>query len=468
LNTVLSAEVMGCCVCTCIYRKLGGIWNRVEESYNEENGMSAESQQLVSESMAGLDVSKILDVHVHLIGIHPEDSGCYVHENMSNPCQCQSYMKKFIIAQAAGMDIVNQPDNDDPYWRRLVQLFEHFIPQQLQQEAKRSLREQMERKDDSVDRTVSNEILDRPFCPKAVLLGLDQVYNKESGIPEPQHTSVYTPETFVEKVVNLNRHVFLMGPSINPYRKDAVRKLEEFKAKGCNLIKWLPNSMGIDPRDEQCDAFFDKMAELDMFLLSHTGHEHSLDDAGYTKQEYGNPLRLRRALDKGVKVIMAHCASEGSDEDLDDERQMVNSCDLFIRMMREDRYRGLLFGDISAMTAFKRTGALVKIIQCSDFHDRLIYGSDYPVPAINAVVWYGKLVRYGLITESQADSLRDIFKFNPCLADFVSKRIMRFQDDDGKVHRFADVIFQQYPLLCGNEQELVLQSDEHTPLLVSQ
>ena len=154
-------------------------------------------------------------------------------------------------------------------------------------------------------------------------------------------------------------------------------------------------------------------------------------------------------------MIMAHCASEGSDEDLDDNKQrhdVLNSCHLFIRMMREEKYKGLLFGDISAITSFKRTGALVKIIQCEDFHDRLIYGSDYPVPAINAVVWYGKLVNHGLITNTQADLLRDIFKFNPCLADFISKRIMRFTDDKGKVHRFADVIFQQYPLLCGERE----------------
>ena len=31
----------------------------------------------------------------------------------------------------------------------------------------------------------------------------------------------------------------------------------------------------------------------------------------------GNPLRLRRALDAGVRVVVAHCASMGQDRDLD-------------------------------------------------------------------------------------------------------------------------------------------------------
>ena len=33
--------------------------------------------------------------------------------------------------------------------------------------------------------------------------------------------------------------------------------------------------------------------------------------------DFGNPLRLRRALDAGVRVVVAHCASMGQDRDLD-------------------------------------------------------------------------------------------------------------------------------------------------------
>ena len=404
--------------------------------------------------------------------------------------------KKFLILQAAGLDWKNIPKSDKPYYQRLVQLYENFIPDHLQNKVKKEMSSQIknqqnmgqqlkvdannekeEEKDLKAESTpdssvallgddklnqeklivgygsLNDEILNRPICPKVVLLGLDQVYNKESGIAEPHNTSVYTPEYYVDQVVNENRHVFVLGPSINPYRKDCIDKLIEFKNKGCNVIKWLPNSMGIDPMHKKCDAFFDKLAELDMFLLTHTGQEHSLDDADYTVQEYGNPLRFRGALQKGVKIIMAHCASEGDDEDLDDEKvthDNVNSCELFIRMMREDKYKGLLFGDISAITSVRRTAALLKIIQCSDFHDRLIYGTDYPIPAINGAIWYNQLVSKGFLTAEQAVTLREIFKYNPILADFVHKRVMRYTDENGKVHKFADAIFQQSPLICGN------------------
>jgi len=482
---------MGCCLSRCCIRKLGGEWADVTKCYSNDAGLSEAAIKLVNDAFNGLDVTKIVDVHVHLIGLHPQESGCYAHENMDDCCRCKSYGKKWLIMQASGMDI-SAPDSDRPYYQRLVQLFENYIPLHLQTEVKQQLANEkgsanlaelrvnddstqsdeeekkafsdppdlssplLERDDRHAGYGVQGVFMDRPVCPKVVLLGLDQVYNKETGIAEPHNTSVYTPESYVEQVCDENRHVFLLGPSINPYRKDCLSKLEYFKNKGCNLIKWLPNSMAIDPMDSLCDAFYDKLVELDMFLLSHTGQEHSLDDADYTVQEYGNPLRFRNALEKGCKIIMAHCASEGSDEDLDamDTRKpVINSCDLFIRMMREDKYKHLLYGDISAITAFKRVDNLVKVIQCSDIHDRLIYGSDYPVPAINATVWYGRLVSNGLITQAQATLLREIYKFNPLLADFVGKRIMRYTDTDGNVHRFSDKIFQQFPLLCGYNYE---------------
>ncbi len=75
---------------------------------------------------------------------------------------------------------------------------------------------------------------------------------------------------------------------------------------------------------------------------------------------------------------MAHCASEGCDEDCDikfstnpNSKKKVpkeDAVDLFLRLMKEPKYDGQLFGDISAITAFKRVGALVKVIQETDIH----------------------------------------------------------------------------------------------------
>ncbi len=70
-------------------------------------------------------------------------------------------------------------------------------------------------------------------------------------------------------------------------------------------------SDGIDPSSPRCDAFYEAMARLNISLLSHAGGEVALPS--HVTQDVNNPLRLRWALDHGVRVIVAHCASLGSD-----------------------------------------------------------------------------------------------------------------------------------------------------------
>jgi uncharacterized protein len=53
----------------------------------------------------------------------------------------------------------------------------------------------------------------------------------------------------------------------------------------------------------------------------------------------GNPLLLTRALDQGVKVIIAHCASLGSNVDLDDpKKSQASNFSLFMRMMENPKW----------------------------------------------------------------------------------------------------------------------------------
>src|SRR4029077_5634534 len=114
--------------------------------------------------------------------------------------------------------------------------------------------------------------------------------------------------------------------------------------RGGRMVKWLPNAMGIDPSDPLCDSYYQKMKELDLVLLSHGGEEKAVHAA--EDQKLGNPLLLRGALDHGVKVIVAHCAGLGTNEDLDDpQRRRLPNFDLFLRLLAEKRYEGLVFAD---------------------------------------------------------------------------------------------------------------------------
>lgn len=185
------------------------------------------------------------------------------------------------------------------------------------------------------------------------------------------------------------------------------------------------------------------MRELGMILLSHTGEEHTVSAAGLDN-ELGNPLRLRAALESGVRVIAAHCATEGKAQDLDNPKGIATSCfSLWLRLMDHAPYEGLLFADISAITAFKRLTNLKALLDLTHLHHRLVYGSDYPVPCINVVVQTSQLVRAGLLTASQRVSLNQIYRLNPLLFDLVLKRCL--QGPAGG--RFPASLFMEHPLL---------------------
>jgi predicted TIM-barrel fold metal-dependent hydrolase len=182
--------------------------------------------------------------------------------------------------------------------------------------------------------------------------------------------------------------------------------------------------MGIDPSDPQCDPFYQKMKELDLILLSHGGEEKAVE--AEEDQKLGNPLLLRRALDHGVKVIVAHCAGLGTNEDLEsNDRRQRDNFDLFLRLMDDVRYEGLVFGEISAMTQFNRIGKLQTIFAREDLHERLVNGSDYPLPAVNLLIRTRPLVKQGYLTNAEGDCLREIYDYNPLLFDFVLKRNLK-------------------------------------------
>jgi len=164
-------------------------------------------------------------------------------------------------------------------------------------------------------------------------------------------------------------------------------------------------------------------------------------------------LRLRAPLERGVTVIAAHCATEGWVEDLDNPPQSKNyfrsskkveAFDMFLRLMDEESYEGLLFGDISAINGWKRVGFmncryLTTLLNREDLHPRLVYGSDYPVPAANFVVSTIVLRNGGFITAAEKIALDEIYRYNPLLYDLLGKRLFR-SPDLGK--KFQDCIFK--------------------------
>src|SRR5437588_8354147 len=103
-------------------------------------------------------------------------------------------------------------------------------------------------------------------------------------------------------------------------------------------------------------------------------------------------------------------------DDIDPKRQSVPNFDLFLRLMSERRYEGLLFADISAMTRYNRIGGpLTTILQREDLHARLVNGSDYPLPAVNLLIRTRALVQHGHITKDERAGPNEIHEYHPIL-----------------------------------------------------
>jgi mannonate dehydratase len=203
-----------------------------------------------------------------------------------------------------------------------------------------------------------------------------------------------------------------------------VEALQQAKRDGARAVKWLPAAMGIDPALARCDRFYQALVKTGLPLITHAGLERAV--LGPEAHDFGNPLRLRRALDAGVRVVIAHCASIGADRDLDRGGAQVESFLLFARLMSEQRYENNLFGDISAMTQVNRAGpALARVIEEQGWHARLLNGSDYPLPGVMPMFSVSYLAALGLLPGRAAPVLREIREHNPLLFDFVVKRSLR-------------------------------------------
>ncbi|MBT3922307.1 MAG: amidohydrolase family protein [Nitrospina sp.] len=380
-----------------MYSKLGGDIKGPPEALQGQ--LTSFAKNLIAKSYADIDPSRLIDFHTHILGLGNSNSGIWVNPAMQNPANPMRYFRFRVFKNASG--IYQDEKADRQYIARLLELIENL-----------------------------------PEKGRFMILGFDKHYSK-NGKEDLERTEFYIPNKYISSLVKKYPKIFTPMISIHPYRKDSLQKLEEWNKKGARFIKWLPNAMGIDPSDPRLDPYYSKVKELNMVILVHVGGEGAVHTGEFEK--LGNPLLLRRPLDQGVKIVMAHCASRGTNLDLDTPSNgEVHNFDLFMRMMEEKRYEGFLFGEISGLTQNNRfDGPLQTLLAKKEWHSRLVNGSDYPLPALNAVIQTTTLVNAGLITEEERQALNLVYGYNPLLFDFVLKRTVRHPESGEKFPPFV-------------------------------
>lgn len=270
-----------------------------------------------------LPLSPIIDMHVHIAGLgYGSDS--FVSEEMKTGLKFDYYLNAFGVTR-----------------------------DEIQQKG-----------DQIVVQKVANIIEQSHSVDGAVILAMDGVID-ENGHLDKSKTQVYIPNDFVVKQTALYPSLYF-GASINPYRADALALLEQAKRQGAVLIKWIPNIQHIDPADKRIIPFYNKLKELNLPLLSHTGQERSF---GSAIDEYGDPQRLKLPLSLGVTVIAGHIATTGETDQQSNYQRILTLLDDYPN----------LYTDISSLTQINKLGYLNTALVEDKLKNRLIYGSDFPL-----------------------------------------------------------------------------------------
>ncbi len=345
--------------------------------------------EIVRAAWDGIDAARAWDCHAHLIGSGDSGGGVWLNPEMLSVLHPVQFAQRLFYLNA-GCAHLTPGRVDESYIERMHNLLDGMRPGY-----------------------------------KLMLLAFDRHYTAD-GEPAPAETPFFIPNEYAMAVARRHPRYFEWVASVHPYRRDCVAALHTAKANGARAIKWLPAAMGINPASPKCDPFYAALKSLDLPLITHAGMERAVRVGD--RQHLGNPLLLRRALDHGVRVVVAHCATMGEDRDLDRGAHgpHVESFALFARLMDDARYAATLFGDISAVTQLNRAGpALLRLLERDDWHARLLNGSDYPLPGIMPLFSMEYLVQLGVIGAEAAPVLAAIREHNPLLFDFVLKRHLR-------------------------------------------
>jgi hypothetical protein len=250
-----------------LIRQVGGAFHDAPEQLATE--LTPAARQLLHDALAPFEGQRLIDYHVHLVGLGQDGSAMFVNPRMLSWRHPLKHLAFRVYLSAAGIDDVAQADHQ--YRERMLRLMRGF-----------------------------------PAGSRFMTMAFDK-HHEPDGAVELDHTEFFVPNDRVFELAKQHPGMIEAVASVHPYRKDALAALQRVADAGARMIKWLPNAMGIDPADVRLDPYYRRMKALGLTLLSHAGEEKAVE--AEEDQALGNPLRLRRALNHGVRVIVAHCAS---------------------------------------------------------------------------------------------------------------------------------------------------------------
>lgn len=239
---------------------------------------------------------------------------------------------------------------------------------------------------------------------RVVALALDGIY-KSKDAPSARvemdrdRTQYWVSNDFVEQQCRESSGRMMFGASVNPNRDDALDELKKVCEQKAVLIKLIPSVQDIDFKDgcetKKFKDYFEKMAEYKIPLLCHVGTEHTIPcaDNDEDKQELNGVDKLEAVLrlEKKPKIIAAHCAAPIYRKD---DRK---SFDRLKALMNNKEYEDCLYADLSASFPFyfATKKEYLEDIKTNFPAERLIFGTDFPVPPFPVLGRYPENLDFG-------------------------------------------------------------------------
>jgi predicted TIM-barrel fold metal-dependent hydrolase len=304
-----------------------------------------------------------IDGHVHFVGDGSNGSGCWLRSNTL----LDRIVEPIVKAQAGILQSSKELGVDQAYEEKLIQL------------------------------------IDQSTLDAVLLLAMDYPYD-EDGNCLKEKAKFHVPNDHVLSLAKKYAQI-IPACSIHPARKNAIEELERCAEQGAKVLKLLPNCHNVDCSNTRYRSFWEKLTELGLPFLAHTGGEFSVP---VLNAKFADPRILQLPLECGVTVIAAHGAGKSGLWDPDYTADLIKMMDEFTN----------LFTDNSALASPNRWRTIPALLD-PKIQSRVIHGSDFPIPSGGLGPWIGNLL-------SRADYSKSRKIKNPLERDIFIKKVVGF------------------------------------------
>jgi hypothetical protein len=263
--------------------------------------------------------------------------------------------------------------------------------------------------DDTIQKAILR-VIDSKEVGSVVCLALDPVYDRNC-VPHPEASNVWVANEYILDLKEKRPDKVRYGASVHPFAADFEARVAKAVEGGAVLLKWVPSAQQFSLGDPKVGEALEILGKArrdskPLPLLLHCGPEYAipttvkrmwtydflswnvLDRAKnifgtwFSPDIQGTDRNLRRGLDAGAIIILAHCGlpyfSSGFLGNLLEHSDFER-----VRAWLESNagapYPGRCYADVSALCTPMRKTSFPDVAKLPP--EYLLLGSDFPTPS---------------------------------------------------------------------------------------